>query len=141
MGEGARRADEGQSDGICLAFRLCPMARQNPLTLTRARILRHSETEAEIRLWEYLRSRRLNGHKFVRQLPIDCFIADFACRSRKLIVEVDGATHGARHELAYDARRTGFLAGQGWRVVRVVNQHVFEDINAVCDYILLALEK
>ena len=37
---------------------------------SRARQLRHSDTEAERRLWEDLRNRRLKGHKFVRQLPI-----------------------------------------------------------------------
>jgi very-short-patch-repair endonuclease len=89
--------------------------------LTNARTLRRTETEAEIRLWQQLRNRRLCGHKFVRQLPIGHFIADFACRERKLFVEVDGATHGGDQEIAYDARRTAILEAQGWRIVRVTN--------------------
>jgi very-short-patch-repair endonuclease len=79
------------------------MAHTIPRILSNARSLRHTETAAEIRLWEQLRNRRLCGLKFVRQLPIGYFIADFACRERKLIVEVDGATHGEVREVAYDA--------------------------------------
>jgi very-short-patch-repair endonuclease len=108
--------------------------------LTNARTLRGTETAAEIRLWQQLRNRRLCGHKFVRQLPVSHFIADFACRDCKLIVEVDGATHGEAQEVACDARRTAILEAQGWRIVRVTNEAVFKELNAVCDYIVWALE-
>jgi very-short-patch-repair endonuclease len=145
-GEGARRADEGDifctvRDGIALSFRLSNMAHAIPRILENARNLRRAETAAEIRLWEELRGRRLNGFKFVRQLPIGFYIADFACRSEKLIVEVDGATHGEVHEVAYDQKRTAALEAQGWRVVRVNNEDVFKNLNDVCDYILWTLEQ
>jgi very-short-patch-repair endonuclease len=110
-------------------------------TLERARALRRNETAAEIKLWEALRAKRLHGFKFVRQLPIGSYIADFACRSQMLIVEVDGATHGEANELAHDAQRTRFLERQGWRVLRVWNIDVFENLTGVCDSILLALEE
>jgi very-short-patch-repair endonuclease len=116
------------------------MAKVNPRTLERARSLRRNETAAEIKLWEALRGRRLHGFKFVRQLPVGPYVVDFACRSRMLIVEVDGATHGEDHEVAHDARRTAFLEAQGWRVLRVWNAEVFENLVGVCDGILLALE-
>jgi very-short-patch-repair endonuclease len=108
--------------------------------MDRARSLRRNETAAEIKLWEVLRAKRLHGFKFVRQLPIGPYVADFACRSHKLIVEVDGATHGEDHEVTHDVRRTAFLKGQGWRVIRVWNADVFENLLGVCDSILLALE-
>ena len=117
------------------------MAQHIPRILHNARNLRHNETAAEIRLWEQLRGRRLGGYKFVRQLPIGIYIADFACREQKLIVEVDGATHGDAAEVAYDARRTAVLEAQGWRVLRVWNGDVFGELSAVCDGILLALER
>ena len=120
-------------------IRLTVMAYQHRTTLARARKLRRDETSAEQRLWEELRGRRLNGHKFVRQLPIGPYVADFACRGRRLIVEVDGATHGDRAELAHDQRRTAFLEQQGWRVLRVWNEEVYSNLNGVCDSILLAL--
>jgi very-short-patch-repair endonuclease len=108
--------------------------------LENARDLRHTETAAEIRLWEQLRGRRLNGFKFVRQLPIGFYIADFACRAEKLIVEVDGETHSTDREVAYDQKRTAALEAQGWRVVRVNNDDVFKNLSAVCDHIVWALE-
>ena len=49
----------------------------------------------------------------LRQLPIGPYFADFACRRVKLIVEVDGATHGDAHEVAYDEIRTKFFGGAG----------------------------
>jgi very-short-patch-repair endonuclease len=116
------------------------MGKVDTQTLGRARFLRRNETAAEIKLWEALRAKRLHGFKFVRQLPIGPYVTDFACRSRMLIVEVDGATHGEEHEVAQDLRRTAFLEGQGWRVLRVWNNDVFENLIGVCDSILLALE-
>ena len=116
------------------------MAHQTETSLTHARALRKDDTEAERRLWEELRNRRLNGFKFVRQLPIGPYFADFACRERKLVVEVDGATHGTESEMRHDERRTRFLEEQGWVVLRVGNLDVFTERNAVCDTILLALE-
>ena len=117
------------------------MARHIPRILQNARSLRRGETAAEIRLWEQLRGRRLNGFKFMRQLPIGHYIADFACRELKLIVEVDGTTHGDAVEVVYDARRAAVLEAQGWTVLRVWNEDVFKSLNAVCDGIVLALEK
>ena len=81
----------------------------------------------------------MNGFKFVRQLPIGPYFVDFACRSAKLIVEVDGVTHGDAYEIAHDEKRTLFLNEQGWAVHRVWNDDVFKERNAVCDGILLAL--
>ncbi len=147
MGEGARRADEGSSflsqitNGFRNPIRLNRMAHQTEISRSRARALRKDDTEAERRLWEELRGRRLNGFKFVRQLPIGPYFADFACRAAKLVVEVDGATHGRADEVQHDATRTQFLQEQGWKVLRVWNADVFTQRNAVCDTILMALEK
>ena len=68
-----------------------------------ARKLRRSRTDAEALLWSRLRAQQL-GHKFVRQFPIGPHVADFACRSAKLIVELDGGQHGNAVEA--DAART-----------------------------------
>ena len=115
------------------------MAYQTDTALNRARTLGRNETAAEQRLWEELRGSRLNGFKFVRQLPIGPYFADFACRRAKLIVEVDGATHGDAHEVAHYEKRTIFLSELGWAAHRVWNDDVFKERNAVCDGILLAL--
>jgi very-short-patch-repair endonuclease len=88
-------------------------------------------TEAEVVLWTFLRRRALNGFKFRRQHPIGPYIADFACVSARLVVEVDGATHWMPEELEHDAKRTAFLENAGWRVLRVTNMDVFENMDGV----------
>jgi very-short-patch-repair endonuclease len=75
----------------------------------------------------------------VRQLAIGPYFADFACRQYKLIVEIDGATHGTDAEVAHDRARGEYLIAQGWSVHRVWNQDVFTNLNGVCESILLLL--
>ena len=115
------------------------MANLTHSSRTRARDLRKEDTQAERILWEALRARRLNGFKFVRQMPIGPYFADFACREQKLIVEVDGSTHGADDEVAHDMRREAFLLEHGWRVHRCWNEDVFKNLTGVCDSILMLL--
>jgi very-short-patch-repair endonuclease len=111
------------------------------LETRRARSLRRAQTPAEARLWSKLRNRRLAGHKFVRQEPVGPYIADFLCRERALIIEVDGATHSTEEELAHDARRTRFLESKGYSVLRFFNTEVMNELNGVLETIFLALEK
>ena len=59
----------------------------------RARCSRREETDAEYRLWYRLSGRELGGFKFVRQVPLGPYVVDFLCRSRRLIVELDGEQH------------------------------------------------
>ena len=115
------------------------MAFQNPTSVSRARNLRKNDTEADRRLWEAIRNRRLAGFKFVRQLPVGPYQADFACRERKLILEVDGTTHGSETELRYDEKRTALLQAEGFRVMRCWNDDVFTNLEGVLDGILLRL--
>jgi very-short-patch-repair endonuclease len=105
-----------------------------------ARTMRRNPTEAERILWGCLRKRSLGGSKFSRQIRIGPFIADFVCREKKLIVEVDGVTHGEDHEVAYDISRTAFLEAQGYRVLRVSNHGVYTERDGVLHAITMALE-
>ena len=116
------------------------MANSKPEALKFARELRRNETAAEIKLWEGLRGRRLGGFKFVRQLAIGSFIADFVCREKRLIIEVDGATHSSDSEIDYDKKRTALLMSQGYRVHRVNNDDVYQNFSDVLDHILMILE-
>ena len=81
------------------------------------------------------------GFKFDRQVPIGQYIVDFLCHEEKLILEVDGATHGDAHEVAYDEKRTLLLEKTGYRVVRCLNADVFENLEGVLDTILLKLQE
>jgi len=112
---------------------------KSPKALAFARTLRREETEAERRLWGYLRDRRLGGYKFRRQVPIPPHIADFVCMSHGLVVEVDGATHGDALEVEYDERRTVFLQSKGFAVHRVNNIDVLTNMSDALDGILIIL--
>lgn len=101
-----------------------------------ARGLRGSMTDAERKLWYYLRGRRLLQFKFRRQFPIAPYIVDFVCLDGDLIVEVDGGQHnGSMH----DGIRDRFLREQGFTVLRFWNNDVLTDIEPVLTYICTAL--
>ena len=99
--------------------------------------LRQAMPEAEARLWQQLRDRRLLGHKFRRQHSIGPFIADFACVPARLVIELDGSQHAGAEEA--DARRTAFLNAQGWTVVRFWNGRVMTDLDNVLREIIAYL--
>ncbi|MBP2447571.1 endonuclease domain-containing protein [Rhizobium leguminosarum] len=104
-----------------------------PKTTARARSLRRSDNDAEDKLWKELRDRRLNGIKFVRQLPIGPYFADFACRELRLVIEVDGSQHSGDRR---DGIRDAFMIGNGWSVVRFWNVDVLKALPSVLDTIL-----
>ncbi len=105
----------------------------------RARQLRRNRTRAERRLWWKLRQLKQAGYKFRQQVPVDNFVVDFACLSSRLIVEVDGGTHSTDEENAKDRSREQYLERQGFRIVRVWNSEVRENIEGVMDTIVDAL--
>jgi very-short-patch-repair endonuclease len=92
-----------------------------------ARGLRRRGTDAEQRLWRHIRSRQLEHAKFVRQFPIGGYIADFACRSAGLIIELDGG----QHSVELDAARTTMIESFGYRVIRFWNNDIFENMEGV----------
>lgn len=104
---------------------------------TRARSLRHVDNDAEAVLWYELRGRRLNGFKFVRQLPIGPYFADFACREALLVVEIDGHQHA---ESEYDEKRNAFMNLNGWSVARFWNTDVLLERGAVLETIVAVLD-
>jgi very-short-patch-repair endonuclease len=104
-----------------------------------ARRLRAEQTSAEEILWRELRNRNLGGCKFRRQHPIGRYIVDFVSIERKLVIEVDGATHSTDEEMASDTCRTAEIEGFGFHVVRVTNTDIYKNLDGVLDWILLKL--
>jgi very-short-patch-repair endonuclease len=100
---------------------------------SRARQLREMQTNDEARLWQALRNRRLAHWKFRR--PIDRYIVDFVTLDGRLIIEIDGATHGSNAEVARDAERTCVLESLSFHIVRVNNLDVFGKLNGVLEMI------
>ncbi len=95
-------------------------------------------TDAEAKLWYHLRDRRLGGFKFVRQVPIGRYIADFACREADLIIELDGGQHA---DSEYDEERTRVLGEHGYAVIRFWNNDVLSNIDGVLGVLRAHLEK
>ena len=122
MGEG-RGGGDSTGDG--------PVVKKEPSAgaVSRARRLRSEMTETEKRLWQLLRSRQTEGYRFRRQVPIGAFIADFVCHAARLIVEIDGGQHDLSSEA--EARRTRFLEGEGYRILRFWNNEVLANPEGV----------
>jgi very-short-patch-repair endonuclease len=71
----------------------------------------------------HLRDRRLAGFKFRRQHPIGNFIVDFYCAgANRLVIEIDGDSHADQED--YDAARTDWLEGHGFRMIRFTNRQL-----------------
>ncbi len=100
-----------------------------------ARRLRREATFPERLLWARLRSGQLEGLKFRRQHPVGPYITDFACIELKLIVELDGDTHGQPAQIRHDSVRTGFLHAEGWEVIRFWNVDVMDSLDGVLQQI------
>ena len=108
----------------------------NTVKTQQARRLRRDSTDAELKLWDRLRSRLLHGHKFVRQTPIGPCIVDFVCRDRWLVVEVDGSQHADNPS---DVQRDQWLMDRGYRVLRFWNNEVLQNIDGVLEKIAATL--
>jgi very-short-patch-repair endonuclease len=103
-----------------------------------ARKMRKMLTDAELKLWNELRAHRLMGLPFRRQMPISGYIVDFACSSKRLIVEVDGSQHGSEAGARSDSVRDEKLRSLGWTMLRFWNDDVLRDIDNVCRHIVIA---
>jgi very-short-patch-repair endonuclease len=101
-----------------------------------ARSMRKQPTEAEQKLWHHLRDRRLGGHKFRRQTPVEGFIVDFYCEALSLVIEIDGEQHATSDGLEYDRLRTEKLKELRIRVLRFSNYEVLRDPPSVARTIL-----
>lgn len=101
------------------------------------RELRVRQTEAERRLWNALRDRRLAGWTFRRQHHLGPYVVDFVCLAARLVVEVDGPVHQERQE--YDQHRDAYLRALGYTVLRFENRVIFDDLPQVLARIHRAL--
>jgi very-short-patch-repair endonuclease len=106
-----------------------------------ARELRNQPTEPERRLRHFLRAQKLRGRKFRRQATVGAYVVDFVCFADKLIVELAGPQHLEPEAVGHDQRRTAWLVGRGFRVIRFRNQELDENIRAVVDAIGRAIDE
>jgi very-short-patch-repair endonuclease len=99
--------------------------------------MRHDLGPAEVRLWAYLRAHRMKGIHFRRQHAIGNTIVDFCAPKEKLVIELDGSQHIENQQ--YDEGRTAFLATKGYRVIRINNYVVMNNIEDALKAIDIAL--
>jgi very-short-patch-repair endonuclease len=101
----------------------------------RAKQLRQTMTRAETLLWRYLKANRIDGLGFRRQVPFRNYIADFACLSLKLIVELDGESHEFEERQKADQNRDAFFVAEGFCVLRFSNEQVMTNLEGVLETI------
>jgi len=119
----------------CLSSRMMFPDHNKKIFADRRRELRRNQTDAEARLWHFLRNRRLHGLKFHRQYGIGRYILDFYCFDIKLAIELDGGQHAAPSQAAYDDERTAYLASLGIKVLRYWNHDMVERHESVLEEI------
>ncbi len=88
-------------------------------------------TPTEKRLWLHLRNSRFAGLKFRRQTPIAGYIVDFYCARARLIIELEGESHIGKE--SSDATRKRALEAKGFKVLRIWDTHVYDDLEVVLD--------
>jgi very-short-patch-repair endonuclease len=108
-----------------------------PAPQARPHIQRQLRSAAERLLWNLLRDRRLDGHKFRRQYLIETWLADFVCLETGLVVEVHSTLTPALAAHA-DARRS-FLESRGFKVLQLRDRDVLVETRAVLDMLRTAL--
>jgi very-short-patch-repair endonuclease len=89
--------------------------------------LRKKSTSAEAALWNILKNKQLDNRKFRRQHSIGNYIVDFYCPSEKLIIELDGDSHGDYIQIQNDIERDENLVNLGYLIIRFENRFVFQD--------------
>jgi chorismate synthase len=100
-----------------------------------AKLNRKNSTEAENKLWQELRNRKIGGCKFRRQHAIAGFIPDFVCLEQKLIVEVDGEYHNLEGQMQYDNLRSAWLKENDYRLIKFTNEQVLQKMPWVLEEI------
>jgi len=108
------------------------------MSVGHAKNLRSNMTDAERRLWYRLRAHRFVGVKFKRQVPIGPYIVDFACLSRKLVLEIDGGQHADNEA---DRVREQRLREEGFQVLRFWNNDVLKRTDTILELVLAALKQ
>ncbi len=105
-----------------------------------ARELRTKSTKSEIKLWQYLKSKKMMGCDFHRQKPIDNFIVDFFCNKLKLAIELDGYTHTFEEIAEKDAVKQERLKELGITVLRFCDEDVVKNTDGVLQVIRRFIE-
>ena len=97
--------------------------------------LRANMTEAEKKLWEFLRLKP-KDFKFRRQHPFGRYILDFYCHRAKLAIEIDGKYHELEEQKILDETRTNEIENHGIKELRFTIEEVITQFESVKNTIL-----
>ncbi|MDD2871578.1 MAG: endonuclease domain-containing protein [Candidatus Gracilibacteria bacterium] len=110
--------------------------------------LRNNMTESEIILWSFIKGGKL-GIIFLRQKPMYVYteyngqdrfiIPDFYCHEMKIILEIDGSVHNLKEIYLLDKYKKELLNNKGYKVIRIKNEDIKNNINDVLKTIKLHL--
>ncbi|SDP69460.1 Very-short-patch-repair endonuclease [Phyllobacterium sp. YR620] len=117
------------------------MKKISSFKIASARKLRSDMTDEERKLWRQLWRIPLEGSHFRRQVPIGPYCADFLSHRLKLIIEVDGFQHGLADQRRHDIRRTAWLEGEGYRVLRFWTHEIRTELESVLDTIFAVVKE
>ena len=139
-GEGGTRAEGVGGCGVAsrqaTQKTLAQVQSRHELLKKHARNMRANPTDAERKLWNILRDKRLNELRWRRQQVIDDrYIVDFICFEARLIVEADGSQHA---ECDADMERDAWLMSQGFTVLRFWNGETLKNMEGVAEAIIAA---
>jgi very-short-patch-repair endonuclease len=68
------------------------------------------------------------------------YIVDFVSFERKLVIELDGGQHNDEEVIEKDNKRTKWLEGKGYRVLRFWNNEVLANMEGVMEKISESLQ-
>ncbi len=107
--------------------------KHNPELTQKAKELRKNMTKEESDIWyQYLRKYPV---RFLRQKVIDNYIADFYCRSARLVIELDGSQHYSPEGKLKDRIRTEKIEKYGLTVIHIPNGEINHNFEGVCRFI------
>lgn len=100
--------------------------------LEKRRLLRKKTTDAEKRVWIFLRKRQICNERFLRQFSINQFVLDFYCPRLRLAIEIDGGIHFSDDDvIQYDKERQTYIETLGIQFLRFNNEDVFSNLDGV----------
>ena len=94
--------------------------------------LEEEPTPAEKRLKKALLHYRI---KFTFQKRIKKYFFDFHIKGTKLLIEVDGGYHNSGHQETRDLQKEIVAQSKGYRLMRVKNREIWNDIDRVIHWI------
>ena len=103
--------------------------------LTNSRNQRKSQNPWESKLWHFLRAGRFYGLKFKRQTQIGSYIFDFSCRSKMILIELDGGQHSEDIISEKDRIKQKYAENEGYMVLRFWNNNIDDNMEGVLETI------